>query len=597
MVQLKGAKTCVLFAVYAKKRIAEANQVDFFDCRLRPTLMFGQLRSWLRFATPPDSASAKSRRHHNDVDDRFVVQTSSEEKLKIFISYSRQDSSHFVEELSAGLELVGFAPFFDRHDISAGEDWEARLTGLIQEADTVVFVISPLAISSDRCLWEVETALTKTKRLLPVISKAVADAEIPEPLRRRQFVSFDSSLGFTRPLTELSKALRQDIDWIREHTRLGELVARWEARGRPESLLLRGDDLAAAQSWAEKRRPSAPGLTDLMRIFINHSNQMETLYLAKSKATERRMHRIQGLVWALLIAVIAVLVGWINQSFLKEQWRWYAVTQPYVKAQVKPYVLTSKAEAALQSGESFKECLTDCPDMIVVPAGSFTMGSPDNEIGRTKEEGPQHVVAIGRPFAVSKYEVTFADWKACVAFGNCDPPTIEGAVADGQRPVVNVTWDDAKQYAAWLSQVTGKHYRLLSEAEYEYAARAGTQTSYPWGDEIGRNNANCEGCGSNWDGKQSAPVGSFPPNKFKLHDMVGNVWQWVEDCWHDSYNGAPVDGSPWIEDDDCKFRVERSDGWRRGSPTAELPRSALRDKDAPGNRNDIVGFRVARTLE
>jgi formylglycine-generating enzyme required for sulfatase activity len=558
--------------------------------------MFGQLRSLLRLATRPGSASTKSKRHHNDVDERFVVQTSSEEKLKIFISYSRQDSNQFVEELSAGLELVGFAPFFDRHDIIAGEDWEARLTGLIQEADTVVFVISPRAIKSDRCLWEVETALTKTKRLLPVISEAVADAEIPEQLRRRQFVSFDSSPGFTRPLTELSKALRQDIDWIREHTRLGELVARWEARGRPESLLLRGDDLVAAQSWAEQRRPSAPGLTDLMRMFITLSNNMEALYLAKSRATERRMHRIQGLVWALLIAVIVVLVGWINQSFLKEQWRWYTVTRPYVNAKVKPYALTSTAEVALKSGDSFRECLKDCPDMIVVPAGSFTMGSPIGEIGRTQSEGPQHVVTIGRPFAVSKYEVTFAEWDACVAFGNCDPHKIEGAVVGGRQPVVNVTWDDAKQYAAWLSQMTGKHYRLLSEAEYEYAARAGMQTIYPWGDEIGKNNANCEGCGSQWDSKQSAPVGSYPANQFGLYDMVGNVWQWVEDCWHDNYNNAPVDGSPWIEDGSCKFRVERSDSWR-GSPTAELPRSALRDKDAPGNRNDIVGFRVARTLE
>jgi hypothetical protein len=210
--------------------------------------MFGQLRRLLRLATQPGRASAKSRSHQNDGDERFVVQTGVEEKLKIFISYSRQDSSQFVEELFAGLELAGFAPFFDRHDIAVGEDWEARLNGLIQEADTVVFVISPGAIKSDRCLWEVENALTKTKRLLPVIANAVAEAEIPEQLRRRQFVRFDSGLGFTRPLTELAKALRQDIDWIREHTRLGELVARWEARGHPESLLLRDDDLVAAQS-------------------------------------------------------------------------------------------------------------------------------------------------------------------------------------------------------------------------------------------------------------------------------------------------------------------------------------------------------------
>src|SRR5262249_4753172 len=162
-----------------------------------------------------------------------------------------------------------------------------------------------------------------------------------------------------------------------------ELSGRWEARGRPESLLLRGDDLVAAQSWAETRRPSAPGLTDLMRMFISASNKMEVAYLEKSKAAERSMHRVRALVWALLIAVIFVLVGWINQSFLKEQWRWYLVTRPYVNVQVTPYVLTSTAEAALKPTDTFRECLKDCPEMIVVPAGSFTMGSSDSENDRT----------------------------------------------------------------------------------------------------------------------------------------------------------------------------------------------------------------------
>ena len=111
--------------------------------------------------------------------------------------------------------------------------------------------------------------------------------------------------------------------------------------------------------------------------------------------------------------------------------------------------------------------------------------------------------------------------------------------------MINVSWDDAKAYVAWLSKKTGKTYRLLTEAEYEYATRAGTQTAYPWGNDIGENNANCRGCGSQWDGKQTAPVGSFSPNGFGLYDMVGNVGQWTEDCYHDSYNGAPADGSAW----------------------------------------------------
>jgi hypothetical protein len=165
------------------------------------------------------------------------------EKLKVFISYSRKDSAAFADELVAGLEVAGFAPFLDRHDIAAGEDWEARLGGLIAQSDTVVFVVSPEAIKSERCTWEVDRTIQLSKRLLPTIFKPVSEHDIPEKLRRLQFVRFDGGVGFARPLSQLAEALRIDLDWIREHTRLGELARRWDARRRPESLLLRGDDL------------------------------------------------------------------------------------------------------------------------------------------------------------------------------------------------------------------------------------------------------------------------------------------------------------------------------------------------------------------
>src|SRR5262249_43537124 len=161
------------------------------------------------------------------------------EKLKVFISYSRRDSAAFADELMAGLEYGGFAPFLDRHDIAAGEDWEARLSALIAQSDTVVFVVSPEAVKSERCTWEVDRAIELSKRLLPVVFKTVPDDDIPEKLRRLQFVRFDSAAGFARPLLRLAEALRVDLDWIREHTRLEELARRWDARGRPESRLLR----------------------------------------------------------------------------------------------------------------------------------------------------------------------------------------------------------------------------------------------------------------------------------------------------------------------------------------------------------------------
>jgi formylglycine-generating enzyme required for sulfatase activity len=229
--------------------------------------------------------------------------------------------------------------------------------------------------------------------------------------------------------------------------------------------------------------------------------------------------------------------------------------------------------------------------MIVLPAGSFTMGSPATNEGNFLAE--QHPVTIPRPFAVSKYEVTFADWDACARYGDCEPDITDSNFGRGRQPVINVTWYHAQQYVGWLSRMTGKIYRLLSEAEYEYATRAQTQTVYPWGNEVRSNNANCIGCGSQWDGRQPAPVGSFAPNPFGLYDMVGNIWKWLQDCEHSNYKNAPKDGSAWIEQGECKFRMVRGGSW--ANHPAQL-RSAFRNSDSDTFRNSRLGFRIARTL-
>ena len=159
--------------------------------------------------------------------------------------------------------------------------------------------------------------------------------------------------------------------------------------------------------------------------------------------------------------------------------------------------------------------------------------------------------------------------------------------------MMNVDWNHAQTYAMWLSEKTGKMYRLLSEAEWEYVARAGSGTwKYSWGNEIGRNRANCEGCGSRWDGKQTAPVGSFGANGFGLHDVHGNVWEWVEDCWNGTYAGAPTDGSAW-EQGDCNLRVLRGGSWNYEPRDF---RSAVRGWNSAGYRSYSFGFRVARSL-
>jgi formylglycine-generating enzyme required for sulfatase activity len=219
------------------------------------------------------------------------------------------------------------------------------------------------------------------------------------------------------------------------------------------------------------------------------------------------------------------------------------------------------------------------------------MGAPESETGRETSESPQHEVALAQPFAVSEFEVTFEEWDACVAAAGC--PRVADRWGRGEMPAINVSWDDAKRYVGWLSLLTGKDYRLLTEAEWEYAARAGANSRYSWGDDPRGGNANCDGCGSPWDLQQTAPVGSFRPNAFGLYDMHGNVWEWVEDTWHENYNGAPTDGAAWLRDGDPGYRVVRSGSWRNES---DHVRAATRRKRNINVRFDTLGFRVARTM-
>ena len=246
------------------------------------------------------------------------------------------------------------------------------------------------------------------------------------------------------------------------------------------------------------------------------------------------------------------------------------------------------------AGTVFREC-ADCPELVVVPAGTFMMGSPASEEGRFANEGPQRRVSIATAFAVGVHEVTFAEWDACVAAGGCGGhrPGDEGWGRE-RRPVINVNWSDAESYVSWLSSSTGASYRLLSESEWEYVARAGTTTRYWWGDWMGRNRANCggDGCGDT-SYVRTAPVGSFSANDFGLFDVSGNVWEWVQDCWHDDYYGAPTDGSAWAGPADCR-RVLRGGSWPF---TPVYLRSASRTREDAGGRNGDVGFRVARTLD
>ena len=495
-----------------------------------------------------------------------------EPKARIFISYSRKDMA-FADRLEAALKASGFEVLIDRHEIYAFEDWWERIEALIGQADTVVFVLSPDAVRSDVALKEVAHAASLNKRFAPIVCRRVDDNAVPQALRRLNFIFFDDIQHFEEQVDQLVEALLTDIGWVRQHTEYGEAARRWMASGRKEGLLFRSPILEEAERWIASRPRDAPEPDAKTQTFIAESR----------RGAARRRHRLEALVSIFVAAMVLGLAAWWQQNWLRDRL--------YVLKNV--HVLAAAQEMALRSGDSFKEC-NNCPDMVVVPAGSFMMGSPAGQ--GDDGEHPQHNVIIPKRFAVSKYELTFAEWDACAFQGGCNAHIIDRGWGRGRQPVINVSWDEAKEYLAWLSKITGKTYRLLSEAEYEYAARAGTQTSYPWGDDIKLNGtpmANCEGCGSKWDDKQTAPVGSFAPNGFGLFDTVGNVWEWVEDCSHENYDGAPADGSAWMTGD-CTARVVRGGAWFLSPPF--LVRSAARLRNPAGDRYDMIDFRVGRKL-
>jgi formylglycine-generating enzyme required for sulfatase activity len=409
-----------------------------------------------------------------------------------------------------------------------------------------------------------------------------ADAK-PSPSAGETYAEVAHEAIFRRwdKLRDWVAAEREFLAW---RTSLEGARRTWETAP-PQSrndALLSGLLLAQAQAFLARR----PG--DFLRSECEFIEQS----IERDRKAKRRIRLFQASVYVLLVGTIAGLAGWMNEAWLRHQWRWYAGMRPYMLSDVRPHVLTADAERALKPGDAFKECAKDCPEMVVVPAGEFIMGSPAGEQGRYDYEEPQHKVVFAKPFAVAKFDVTFEDWDACVAYGDC-PRVSDSGYGAGRQPVINLTWNDAQRYVAWLSRMTGKPYRLLSEAEFEYAARAGTETAYPWGDEIGKNNARCVGCGELASSSGPSRVGSFAANRFGLHDMHGNVWQWMEDCWHKDYEGAPQDGSAWIDGADCSRRVVRGGSWVNG-PRAL--RSAMRYWNATNEPNSARGFRVGRTL-
>jgi formylglycine-generating enzyme required for sulfatase activity len=336
------------------------------------------------------------------------------------------------------------------------------------------------------------------------------------------------------------------------------------------------------RGWWQERRLNAHWATRYGDRF-----ELAQKLIDSSRSNFRRKRIMQYAFIAVLLVTSFAGIAYTNET---NRLRVELITDLYVRRTV----LSIEQAQTLKPKEEFREC-TRCPAMVVVRAGEFTTGSPVSENGRGDNENPQQEVVFAKPFAVSKFDVTFDEWDACYKLRGCLNRSEDNGWGLGNRPAINISWKDARQYVDWLSKQTGRPYRLLSEAEWEYAARAGSTTPYPWGvgiNQDGRPMANCDGCGSEWDNRKTAPVGSFPPNGFGLYDMNGNVWQWVEDCWNPNYNGAPTDGSAWASGD-CNDRVVRGGSFNF---QPQFLRSASRNKSFTFVRDYTFGFRVGRTL-
>jgi len=251
-------------------------------------------------------------------------------------------------------------------------------------------------------------------------------------------------------------------------------------------------------------------------------------------------------------------------------------------------ILFTAGYAVAEESKIFKDCDV-CPEMVPITPGKFLMGTE----GGDKREAPIHEVTLTKPYALSRTEVTFDHWEACRQAGACKRDPDDHKWGKKGMPVVNIDYQDALDYAAWLSEKTGETYRLPNEAEWEFAAKAGTTTKYWWGDKVGKGNANCRKCGTPWSGKGSAPVASFKPNPFGLYDMNGNVWEWVADCWNPNHNGAFSDGRTRTSGN-CKVRIIRGGSWYY---FPKLSRAAYRFKNDVRVFSYNIGFRVLKELK
>jgi formylglycine-generating enzyme required for sulfatase activity len=482
--------------------------------------------------------SEEEARRKADEENRRRSEEERNRAGKFFFSYARADSE-FVLKLAENLRSNGITLWVDQLDIPGGVRWDDFVEEALHASPCLLVVLSPASVTSDNVKDEISFGLENRKTIVPVLYK---DCAIPFRLKRLQYIDF--RVGYDDGFKRLVQALKP-VDQL----------------PRPPSI----------KPITETRQPSESEGGESQYGSISASRRKEQVTRKPLPFASLGPRFMYGM--GLVLIIFSVVMWW---SWPKPQ----NVTQP-----------------VLSAGKAFRDRLTNVqegPEMVVVPAGSFRMGDVQ-DTGGYKYELPVRIVKIQKPFAVGRFEVTFEEYDQFAKAANRQLPGDEGW-GRGRRPVINVSWQDAAAYAEWLSGQTGKRYRLPTEAEWEYAARGGKETAYWWGKDLVKGMANCKGCGSQWDNRQTAPVGSFKPNPFGLYDTAGNVEEWVEDCWHDNYNGAPVDGSAWKQEGggSCGQRVIRGGYW--GHVPVGLRASGRSWFDA-GKRYDAIGFRLAQDID
>jgi formylglycine-generating enzyme required for sulfatase activity len=553
---------------------------------------------------------------------------------KIFINYRRKQSLAEAQHLATILakEFGARSVFIDVRGIDGFSNWFETLEQQVGNSAAMISVIGkdwlpaldakdypPGEKTKDFARFEIAEALRRNIPVLPVLLDGAAtplSSQLPAEMQgmlRRQGMKLRGE-----DFPENAAAIARQLKKLLAEAQNGKGVAPWKVAALVAAAFALGvaagpavltqagivqpssdEGLKAALGAARRERDQAASAKEAAEREASKASAVAASELTERKAAEARLAEASS--------KLKTLEKQLEEARAKGSGaKAGEVAQTSGDAAdtnraAKP--LTRPEETALKPQDEFKEC-EDCPEMVVIPAGSFTMGSPGTEEGRFKDEGPQHRVTISKPFAAGKYAVTFAEWDACAAAGGCGglkPDDRGWGRAD--RPVINVSWYDAQAYVKWLSGKTGKTYRLLSEAEFEYAARAGTETPFWWTKPISTTRANYYGAGT-YGGSQAGenrnktvPVKNFQPNPWGLFQVHGNVWTWTEDCWNDSYEDKPEklkqSGGAWTFGD-CTKRVKRCGSW------ADHPgnlRAAARFTLDPANRGLDVGLRVARTID